>query len=224
MDKGNLARTAELLSRNYSAPQLEANCSDGSEFTFDSIDQLFDYENPNYRRIESITITFGDRNDGGRIHLSSDTFASYRVYIHDTDDARAYLVANEIEMRLKSCKPSYSALTRLPSAAYLGIPIAGFFVVYYWIDILKDGILVTRPLSVSHLYVVLPIVLIAAMLLRILDRAWQWLFPKAWFSLGKQQNEHRRRSQVRTRLLIGSAMTIGLGIASNILTRWIIAT
>ena len=203
IDTDALDRMLDSVSRYHclSSLSVEDSCSDGSTVPFDSISDLADFENHRYRKIDSLELGLGTIDDYFRMNIGGSTNKYSTVYISNHDDDRAVQIADELTRRLKLCKPRYSIFTRLSFMEYLSIAMISVGISLFFFRIFRDGAL--DPMSVEDavtaFYLFLPIIPLALGL----NKAWEWLFPRSWFSIGRQKTEYAKRSKVRLWLVPG---------------------
>ena len=218
--EGDLKGFYDLFCSRYGEPVFKAECNEGSMLTFDSLRELLAFENHQFRRIDAITVDFGDNHGHGSLVLRSSAagHAATNVIADDESD-RAFVVADEVDKRLRSCRPSYSFFSRVSGWAVVsGVFISLCSVMFWWL-LIKTGRLVDASIpSLTMVYLVLPIVPLLILGVKYADRCWEWLFPKVWFCLGRQEAEYGKRSNVR-RILSGSiGLALAVGVIAGVIT------
>ena len=210
----------ELFGSRYGEPRFKAECNEGSTLTFDSLRELLAFENHQFRRIEEITVDFDDDRGRGSLVLRSSTPGrSTTISVSDQDSDRAFVVTDEVEKRLRSCKPSYSLLSRVSGGSVVAVGFFAFGSVIFWWHFITTGRLAAGSFpSLSTFYLTLPIVPLALLGVKYANRYWDWLFPKTWFCLGRQEAEHGRRSSVRKILSVGIGLALGVSIVAGVIT------
>ena len=217
----DLSELSNFLSSRYCETRFEAQCNEGSTLTFDSINELLTFENHQFRRIDAITINFiDDRGRGilaiGSVAIDGDTG---RFFVADEDIDRAFLVAEEVGKRLRSCKPSYSVLSRVSGSTIVSIALLSFSVLFTWVQLLKTGEIWDTSVPLLPLfYLSLPMVPLLIVVVKYANRVWRWLFPKAWFCLGRQEAEYHKRSKVRTLVFRSIGLALMVGVAGGVIT------
>src|SRR5438105_496749 len=97
-------------------------------------------------------------------------------------------------------KPWYSLILRLRPSRVLWTAMIAFLVVLNWRYVLLMGKLPDAKLGfdsfIAMIYLLVPFVLVLIAAVIYLDKAWDWLFPKAWFLIGRQSREFERRVSV----------------------------
>ena len=219
----DLKGITESVSQYYSESTFEVHCNEGSRITFQSLNDLLEYENPNFRRIESISMYF---DTGGRecrvlIRLSVSGSDSCGIHIEDNDDSRSFNVANEIEKRLRSCKPWYSFLLRFSLSTYFLIALLAIATIMTWVQAFSGDLKESQIPLIYKPFIYLPFLIVIGIIFIVLDKVWEWIFPKVWFCIGRQKDELEKRSSVRSKLLIGIGLALLVGIAANLITNTI---
>ena len=103
-----LKALTNFLFSNYSNISITASCSDGSTLITKEIEDIINFENSNFRKIESMKLDFGEHNtEGGDVELSDGSLSNCKFSVNESDDAKALKVAKEIEQRLKENGLSY---------------------------------------------------------------------------------------------------------------------
>ena len=137
--ENELKALVNFLSSNYSNISITASCSDGSTLITKEIEDIINFENSNFRKIESMKLDFGEHNtQGGDVELNDGLLSTCKFSVNDADDAKALKVAKEIEQRLEECKTWYSIKT-----FYSFIFWAGYGIVFLW----STMILLTKSIS-----------------------------------------------------------------------------
>jgi hypothetical protein len=219
--KTDLEAIATVLTEHYGDHlKITAKCIEGSKLVTGSFDELVEYENASFRRIESIDFDFGKRREaGGSVYLGPKLFQVSGISITDTDDARALKVASEIEKRIDSCKPWYSVFTRLPLVGWSAILAVAFGSLVTWARILRTGDVRSSDISfLDVFYVVVPFLVVFWIAVHYLDKGWQWLFPRVCFLIGRQVEVFDKQAKARTFVLAGVLLTVVLGVVANLIT------
>ena len=141
LEKDDLRGLSDLLSSRYCKIGFEAQCNEGSTLTFDSMSELLTFENHQFRRVDVIEIRFHDDRGTGCLTIGSTSSVGYtgRFLVTDEDPDRAFLVADEVQKRLRSCKQSYSFLSRLSGSTVIIAMLLSFGVLITWFQLLITG-------------------------------------------------------------------------------------
>lgn len=217
----DIAAIVRLLGAAYEGLTIAASCSDGSKLSTADAKELLEYENPRFRRIESLRIRSGEIvEDGCVLMISGRTDSTWGFSISDDDDKRALALANELEKRLNDCKPWYSILTRIsPMVAFWAIAFT-LLVISTWWRVLATGHFPTAS-NISYvelIYFVAPLVLAYVLIFSYADRGWRWLFPTVWFCIGRQNREFEKRARVRYWIFGGVGLAIIVSVLANLIS------
>ena len=215
----DIIKIHQALSEEYDSVEFKADCSEGSTLTFESLDELIDYENPNFRRIEKVHIFFAKQDNSGGLFLHDS--APIGLLIEDVDDGRALKIATAIEQRIRNCKPWYSFLARSPLGVYIGTLGIVYYTIFNWLHFLRTGRLIDVPFSLSVVYIILPFLAIYLLFLHFGDKLWKKAFPRFWLGIGRQKDEYKKGTLMR-RWIISAFATILLGITANFITQAIV--
>lgn len=216
--RSDLEGFCELFGR-YGEPQFIAECNEGSTLTFDSLRELLAFENHQFRRIEKITVDFGDDRGHGSLAIPSGAPGRSTTIISDHDSDRAFFVTDEIEKRLRSCKPSYPLLSRVSGSAFVYMCFLAVVALMFWTQLITTGRIseVSFP-SLSKVYLFLPFVPLTILLVKYANKYWEWLFPKTWFCLGRQEAEYAKRSNARRILSVGIGLALTASVVAGVIT------
>jgi len=217
----DLKAISALITNNYAAPYIEAGCSEGSKLTTEDLQEILDYENPNFRRIESLNLrTFQGKGSSISITFNAGAESTCVISIRDTEDKRALAVADELGKRLTLCRPPYSPLTKLTFAMLGAIALILAAAVFVGLSVWPQLTSKQLELSVGPLFkIVLPLVLVAMALISYIERGWNWMFPRLWFSIGRQNGELKKRENVRNLIFVVIGLAFVINIIANMVTR-----
>jgi hypothetical protein len=210
-----------LLAKHYGNLSISALCSEGSKLSSNELAEILAYENPNFRRIESLTIRGGEvYGEGCSIDIGTRMFSTCNLTVSDHEDKRALKIADELGKRFDDCKPWYSFLTRVTPTFLIAALSFVWATLGLWQIVIKTGRIPRSPdISVLYvLYLAVPIVIIYSILVMYADRGWKWMFPKVWFSIGRQDREFEKRAKVRSWVFGGIILSILLSIIANLIT------
>src|SRR6266566_529533 len=98
----DLKGISNVIGENYGPISFSASCSEGSSFDFTNINEILEYENPSFRRIQSMRIHGGKplSTEECSIDFRGRTFTTCNLSILDHDDKRALKVADELGRRM----------------------------------------------------------------------------------------------------------------------------
>src|SRR5882724_2486142 len=155
------------------------------------------------------------------VSFNSDSWTTCNVSISkDHDDKRALKVADELGRLLRECRSPYSPLTRISGGAALMIGLLLCLTPLEWWSFFKTGHLAAAsgPLSWELLLFLLPLIAVGIVLAGYVERGWKWMFPKLWFSIGRQSREFDKRSNVRKVVFGVILLEIVVNIVANLLS------
>jgi hypothetical protein len=211
----------QFLLNHYSDAKFSARCSDGSRLTSDKLEEILEFPNPSFRKIENFEISFDQKsfNDSGEIELGAAGSYTTQLTVRGTDDMKVTHVANEVSRQLAELRPAYWLIMKLRPSIVLWAALISYLVVVNWVYVLATGKRIESPVGmsgfISLIYVLIPVLLVLAAAVLFLDKAWDWLFPKAWFLIGRQSREFERRAAARKFVFIAIGASIVVGVASN---------
>lgn len=216
-----------VLSAAYPKCDIVAHCVDGSILETANLEELLAFDNPSYRRIESLTVQ-GNASYEEKASVEFDERASFVIgsstsslTISSSDDKKALHIASEVMNRVHDARPTYSVFTHIKLSWAL---LCGF--VAYGLTQAAWRIATGRPASapISSLTIdILNFVLLIYIALFILawpiNRIQQWLFPRLFFALGRQAEELARREKWRSIVFV----SLGVSIAASLIAAFIYA-
>ena len=213
--ENDLVGLNKLISDHFKIDSYEIECSDESNIRFSSHDELLGYENPNSRKILSLTIQFSDKSGAsssrGRLRIDSNNASSSPITFfvrEDTERSRADTVANEIEKRMHDLKPWYSIFAKCQIEPWSYAILFGLAFVILWyssIELINNGESLSLP-SIPNFIAGILFWVIVIVIIHNFAKGWRWLFPLVSFSLGMQVQEMKRCSLVRN-WIFGSLIT-----------------
>jgi hypothetical protein len=218
----------QLLSKHYSDAKFCASCSDGSRLTTNDVDEILQFDNPTSRKIQKLEISFnrGGFDDSGDVELGDFGLCTTQITVRGGDDVKVSHVASEINRQLAEYKPWYWLLLKLRPSIILWVALISYLVVVNWRYVLLTGKLVDAKIGfdgfISMIYLLIPVMLVLIPAVIYLDKAWDWLFPKVWFLIGRQLREFERRASVRRFVFIAIGLSLIVGVASNFVYSFLI--
>jgi len=144
--------------------------------------------------------------------IENSLFSNAKFTIKDSDEKRMLKASNDLSAHLSECRPYYSMLARLSATTAMICVLFVISAILWWSQRLKSGKTFEISMSIDEfMFSFVPCVLLVGVVLRYVDRVWDWLFPSIWFSIGRQKQENDKRAKVRTWVLGGFA-TFAFGI------------
>lgn len=218
-----LRTLVNFLFAQYSAIKIVARCNDGSTINTSELEDIINFENSKTRKIENLDLNFGKSYEsGGIVEFFGDRiFTSCRFTVREDDDAKALKVSKEIEHRLDECKTWYSFLRRFSLSLILLAIYLLFRISYLWFQVATSSYKSSPQISVLDLFnitaLIIPFLLLFFLGIYYLEKAWNWMFPKVWFDIGKQKTELQKRVKIRGWIFGGVIVTLVLGIVASII-------
>lgn len=216
IEPDDLSRIVQLIENEYGTGAFAAQCSEGSTLKTTEVVEILHYENPGFRRIESMGMAFGTTyQEGCSLKIEEGAFsgtASFQIW--DSNDKRALRTATELESRLLQSRPSYSFLTRISLSTIIAIGAIAVSSIVVWRNAIATG----RPPKamdidfLSALYLLAPFALVYVAAVMWLEKGWKWIFPKVAFTIGKQDAENQKRVKARAFFFV----VLGVGIALEV--------
>lgn len=220
-----------FLRKSFAKVEYGATCEDDTKLKASGLADVLEYENPDFKRLASITINASDGQPlGDSVEIvigkagifSSDT-ANVRFRFKDIK--QQYPIEDEVLKRIKTMRPWYFWLTGIPIKFLLPLLLYGYSLVLNAISLIKKltGLLPMTAPSPSTLtegegfVFVLGVFGILFLAGYLIDRSRDFLFPRYFFCIGRQQKAFERR---RTIAYIVFGVVI-LGILINIVSAFI---
>lgn len=205
---------------------LTINCDNDVRYDFSSADELLKYSKENrftisslkmkcsYRKDsdsyskDSIEITFHNENDRSFFESS----CNVRYDFHD--EKTYYFMKRKIESILKSKKPMYSVLSRIP-LIWIGDCLAYCILcVYTWIN----GIVFPKEIQSSISFICWVILFVPILpLSRTIKLS---IFPKSDFAFGLLERKSKKMAALRSFIWKGIILTIAIGIIINMISNF----
>lgn len=228
VNEEELKSLVNFLASQYSPIEMIIKCNDGSTLTTHDLEDIINFENSKFRKIEVMEISFGKAySQGGTVEFNSRyaTLQTCEFTVKDNDDAKALRVSNEIEARFEECKTWYWFLTKFPPSLIIPFIYCLIWIPSLWINLFRNTLTSHPDISIIDLFniigVLLPILLLYIVSIVYLDKAWAWLFPRVWFDIGKQKAQLKKREKIRIFVFGGVIGTMILGIIVNLISHWI---
>jgi hypothetical protein len=221
IEESELRALFNFLSSKYEKFWITTRCIDGSALETIVIDDFFNFENPNKKRIRSITIRAFSSDFDERVFLDIITDGSLLFSYNKTEltvesrsQETAEIVTNTILSRLFEMKPWYDFLARYPIYNVLLVFFLGIsplvFLGYFLGFIRSSNISIKLPLE-EVLGVIFLFVMGFLSVETILYTIQCYLFPKIFFMIGKQKKGMEIR--IKWRYFLGVTIFISFVIS-----------
>jgi len=231
IDEKNLRELLKFISEKYEKVEIIVKCNDGSSLETEDIEEILSFENSNYRKIISITITgrnspeeklsFSIINDLSKdiISIGSPFFeptAEYTVISKKEEIAK--FNSDKLIQYLSEIKPSffYDIFSRTTLLSIIAL-FWGIVSIIYWAKVIF-GVISRTSSNVSGIeaFSVTLIYCVALILITYpFDLLRQWLFPRVFLLLGKQKKNMKTienwRKNIFTVLILGTLASVIAG-------------
>jgi|WetSurMetagenome_2_1015567.scaffolds.fasta_scaffold00195_28 hypothetical protein len=214
-----------FLKKTFTKIEYEASCEDDTKLKPESLSDLLEYENPDFKRVSSITINAYTEpsNDKVEIQIGKAGFMSNKtgiISLSFSDVRQQQPIEDEIIKRIKTMRPWYSWLNRISFRFIMPSLLFIFWIIVNANNLIKKfngNIPVASaqpsPLTEGESQVlmlgVLGILFLCGFLI---DRSRDYLFPKSFICIGRQLQSFEKRRKI-SYIIFG---VIILGIIINI--------
>jgi hypothetical protein len=220
-----------FLRKSFTKVEYGGTCEDNTDLKADGLADLLEYENPDFKRLASITIKASDEQPlGNSIEIvigKSGIFSSDTANAHFRfkDVKQQGPIEDEVIKRIKTMRPWYFWLTRIPFKFLLPVLPYGCSFTLNTVSLIKKliGLLPMTPPAPSPLtenegfVLVLGVTGILFLVGYLIDRSRDFLFPNCFFCIGRQRASFERRRAIAY-IVFG---VIILGILINIVSAFI---
>ncbi len=225
----DLLNIFSLIKRKYKEVNTSAKCNDGITIKSKDINEIVEFENHDFRKIESIFIEgINSKEEILFLEIKNKGFlsttAKYSAKSKNEEELNHILVKlNELFL---GAKPWYNFLTNISipliflSVGILIIYPIVFLRIYFKIvgripqDTATSSLLIGEKLAIAVFFVLL-IYFIA----NLLNKLNKWLFPKMFFLIGKQKEEMEKIRSVRKILFISIFIALVICIVADLFLR-----
>ncbi len=203
VDEDGLRTIQNVISKQYKHTEFTANCIDGSILETDNIEEIINFNNPDFRRIteivfeaqndssnwsssEGITLEIKSQSDGlSRIFND----ASVNLDVRSKSDEKAVFVVQEIRDILKEMKPGYNLLARTSIFEVFGLIWVIYCVIITAVRFVDLIPFHTGTISLSS---AVALNVTVAVVLGSFDYVRALLFPMILFHIGRQKRKLKR--------------------------------
>ncbi len=236
VDEQKLKYFDSFLSEHFSRKKYRCDCIDNTIIEFDNLNEVIEYENPDFRRIKSIEI-FGD-NESSENKYASDIylypdfrielggnwpFQTLKYTIRSTDISKTTYFEKELQERIKDFRPWYWVISKTSFNTVLWV-VSWSYTLIAGFSSLKQRISgKTVPSSNLDLtyngwfFLIISSIGIFIGLIYIMDKFKNYLFPKVVIKLGKQKERSSKKNNI-IYLVFG---VIILSVLINLFSSWI---
>ena len=237
----------KFLSDNFETVKYAAGCVDGTKFLSESLDDLLEYENPSFKRVDSLNINATSEESlkaelrlyiGYVIDFSESLVGEFLRSTPQRDTAGFELryadinwgirVERELIERLEEFRPWYWWLNKVQFTWALPLSLSVLSLVLNGISLIQKLSGTYTPGSSSIELTSgegLVLMLVAFLALFgvgvVIDSLRDYLFPGLFFCLGKQAEEFKRRQRVASLIfgviILGIILEIVGGFVANLI-------
>lgn len=216
------------LRKTFGDVKYLIRCEDETKPEPPSLKELLAYENPDFRRIASITIKasddkpFGDNVTiilGKSVSYSDSTISANFEF---ADIQKQTPVEDEIVKRLLALRPWHYWFPRVSFMALLPFALYGYSIILNAISLVQKQFGFVQPVAIqprSSIFTegeqivywgaVIGILILAGY---VLDRSRDYFLPRRWFCIGRQQQAYEKRRSVANLIFV----VVILGFLINI--------
>lgn len=220
-----------FVSEKYENVTITAKCINDTSLESKDVNDIVNYENLNFKRIKDISIS-GWTSSEERLDLDIgdkpylDMTAEFSIKSKKEEDI------NHISKKLNdwfiSFKPWYNFLTKVSLfdvfLSFLLVFFGILSILYLYLKFTGQTAPVSNepPISTMEvIFLLLLILIIAKVIFHPIEKYLRWLFPRTFFSLGKQKNTLEKIQNSRKTIFYGLIIAIIAGILSGLLLRLI---
>ncbi len=222
----------EFLRKNFQDIKYEVLCEDETKLKPANLGELLEYENPDFKKIASITCEASNKqNDNDSVEIvlgkAGGLFSvnTAMTHFYFSDIKRQILVEDEILKRIKAMRPWYFWLTKIPFSFIFPSLLWIYAILTSAISLIKKiaGVIPltasapsTEKVFTDNEATVFILATMGVLFLvgYIIDYSRDYLFPKYFFYIGRQQKIYDRKRTI-TNIIFG---VIILGIIINIVS------
>lgn len=220
VDKDLLSELEVVLIEYFEKVSYNVTLINGDSIEFDSLDELFKYENAKSRKITVLEIKFGFLNRL-KFDKSGGTFSSYKYsltgYYTIDDDDKAVLFTSKLKSALdKGKRPKWYTFITKFSAVY----IAFFsFVLWTILFLLQMGFKINTNdsyITANYLNNVLFCITILVLIIYICSKIRNYFFPVISYMIGQQKKEIDKLQNFYEKFFWGVIITLAIGIITAV--------
>jgi len=236
IDENNLSGLFKFISEKYEKVEIITKCNDGSLLETKDIEEILSFENPNYRKIISVTIT-GRNSPEERLSFSTiiNNFSwdiisldlpfwesTAELTIISEQEEIAKYNSDKLKQLLLELKPSffYDFLARTSLLSII-ILLWGTLSIIYWGKVIF-GVISSIYSKVSGLEAINITLFLAFAVIFItypFDLLRKWLFPKVFLVLGKQRKNMETIQNYRKIFFVVFLLGIVISIIAGLILR-----
>jgi hypothetical protein len=198
-----------LLQSGFTSVTATVTCSEHSVFETDTLEDVLSFENPSYRHINELELSARSSSEERATLRFSEDGMTAGLVVYSENDAKALHTATELMLLVAEAKPVYSFVTRIKASTSVIVAMAAYSVAdTLWHLVVHSQSAQPNNISVELITLAFAGAALSWLLLRPLDRLQNWLFPRLFFVIGRQEDELRLREQWRSIVFSGFAVSV----------------
>jgi hypothetical protein len=229
-----------FLSEEFTTVTYRAQLEDGTTIEFASLEEVLEYENPDFKRIQNLGIEAVKHSDDGfvstedkvnivlgRPKLPSESTGNLRYSIGSVSTLNR--LEREIRARVRQMRPWYHWLYQVNFAtAFVTLFFLAFFTLYlglgaYGLYRRLRGITMPTspnpPTEAESTALLLTLIALFALTGWLLDKVRNYLFPKTAFCIGRGERWYGRRMYVSYVIFVLIILAIVTNVIANAFSR-----
>ena len=206
-----LKKLVELLQDRIGKVKIRANCADGIDREFETVNNLIAYDNPKSKAIRRVylTTTSDDYSTSAVISLHGSRERGVLIEISGSEEF-VFLCRESIQDIIAGMRPWYDGVCRV-NFAYLFLPI--FAIIFFQLVIIGSKMELDSKKEKIFLGIVpilLNIVLLPLMFVG--NKLRDYIFPRAVFTIGQGKSRFEDKERLRWGVVIGFGVSFAAGI------------
>lgn len=226
IDEEDLINLFNLISKKYKEIEIIADCKDKTKLKTNNIQEIIAFSNDNFKKIVSLSIyAKNSYEDKLNLDIKIESYSSNvaRFSIESDDEEKFNSIRNKLEKWFIGLRQWYNYFSKIEIwnvsfplllLSFLTLYILGKTEIYkstnFIITIIETTIIIFLFLSIILLLLTKPI--------NILQK---YIFPRIFFSIGKQKNNLNIIGNIRLGITISLVLAIIIELTTNILVNLI---
>lgn len=226
VDEDHLRYLAGIVEERFCAVEYEIKTIDGAKYKLPTIDDLITYNNPDSRKIVSISISGYKNKDGNGYYPEfsislfdmSEYDASCILTLKKLEEAEITHITQRVDEFVKSTKTAYWWLHRPAFYVALGFIFYCVVVAYYYLSLgLEQWSMKENKTSLLTGWSFICMLTSVYGIRKIVD----YLFLEGGFVIGEQKKFMKKKDKTRNFIFITIICTIILGVMSGLIVNFI---
>lgn len=226
VDEEQLRYLSGIVEERFESVEYEIKTIDGAKFKLPSMGDLIAYNNPDSRRIVSISI-WGNKSKDRHGYYPEFSISLFDMSVYDAsciltlknlEEAEITYFTQRIEEFVKSAETGYWWLHRSAFYITLGFIFYCMVVAYYYISLgLEQWAVKENKMSILTGWSFVCMFISVYGIRKIVD----YLFPEGGFVVGEQKKYMKKKDKRRYFFLITILGTIILGVISGLIVNYV---